>query len=344
MFFEDEASYDKYPEFKTYIEEMVFGERGFAMRTQSLQNIKTWRMENATRDAKTFFAGMINLVIHPRSFREEIEREASSFADDDGLDKRKDCLFQKNILPLRTTASYAASQGVTPPKPDVVYGLKVPQFPNLNAPILGHETKAEICVAPGIKYAFFSMDNKSAQHSIEAAENQAMRAGATMVNARRFLNRKAARGRVGSIIGQDQATDTDAPVANTDAANAADDAAIDDPFVTHPAAPINTAIPAKQVTKAPEEELGVDTHSFAFTCSWVPQMANLHVHWFELRPDGSKVFHMNLLRGYLMSDKSHLSDFRKDVHNILDYGVSSKRKETLRQLEQDIAKYETGSW
>ena len=52
---------------------------------------------------------------------------------------------------------------------------------------------------------------------------------------------------------------------------------------------------------------------------------------------------MNLLRGYLMSANDHLSDFRKDVHNILDYGVSTKRKEALKQLEQDIAKYEERS-
>lgn len=42
-----------------------------------------------------------------------------------------------------------------------------------------------------------------------------------------------------------------------------------------------------------------------------------------------------------MSDKWHVSDFRKDVHNILDWGVSPKRKETLKQLERDIAKYES---
>ena len=62
-------------------------------------------------------------------------------------------------------------------------------------------------------------------------------------------------------------------------------------------------------------------------------MANPHVHWLELCPDGSEVYHMNLLRGGLMSNKDSVSGFRKDVHNIVDYSVSTKRKETLEQLE-----------
>ena len=31
-----------------------------------------------------------------------------------------------------------------------------------------------------------------------------------------------------------------------------------------------------------KEAAGVDTECIAFSCSWVPQMANIHVHWHEL--------------------------------------------------------------
>ena len=339
MYFEVEASYDKYPEFREKIESMVFGDRESAMRTQSLQNIKKWRKENATNDEESYFAGLIPKTIHTeRSFGQEVEREALSFSKDDGLDMRQDCLFVHGILPLRTGAPEAQSQGVTTPQPDLVFGLKVPQHPKLNAPILKTETEAQIGVARGIKHPFFSINNKGSQHSIEAAENQAMRSGATMVNARRLLNRKAAKGKAGPIR-EKQATDTSFPIANT---NTADDAAMSDPFIAHATATTDTATPTEQATEVPEEPPGVDTNSFAFTCSLVPQMANLHVHWCELYPDGSKVYHMNLLRGYLMSDDVHVSAFRKDVHNILDYGVSTKRKETLEQLELDIARFERG--
>ena len=318
MFFEDEGSYEKYPEFKAYIENMVFGSRGSAMRTESLQSIKTWRVENATKDEKTFFAGMMTKVFKEvrnvsipkkRSFEDEVVYQAKSFKTD-GLDQREDCLFVKHLLPLRTTSAEAALCGITTAKPDVVYGLKIPQHPDLDEPILKGETMAEIEVAPGLQHAFFSVDNKGSQNSIEAAENQAMRAGATMVRAKRFLNRKAK----GS-----------------------------DPLITPAGEEARTTATGLPASGTQEEDLGVDTSSFAFTCSWVPQMANLHIHWCERRQGGSEVYHMNLLRGYLMSDKDHLSHFRKDVHNILDYGVSPKRKENLKQLEKDIAKYERES-
>lgn len=344
MFFEDDDSYEKYPEFKAYIENMVFGSRGSAMRTESIQSIKTWKAKNATKDEKTYFAGIIPKVFKEvrnvsvpkkRSFEGEIVHQAQSFKTD-GLDQREDCLFVKGLLPLRQTTAEATSQGITTAKPDVVYGLEVPQHPDLDEPVLKGETMAEIQVAPGIKHAFFSVDNKGSQSSIEAAENQAMRAGATMVSARRYLNRKA-KGKVVPLVLGNEVTGTDAVTADT---GPADDTAMSDPFVASVGAEANIPVTGPLASGTQEEDLGVDTSSFAFTCSWVPQMANLHVHWCERRPRGGQVYHMNLLRGYLMSDKDHLSHFRKDVHNILDYGVSTKRKETLNQLERDIAKYE----
>lgn len=337
MFFEDEDSYERYPDFKARVEQMVFGERGSAMRVESLKNIKTWRVENATKDEKSFFATMKLMVIkserditatNKRTFQDEIVYQAKSFKSD-GLDEKEDCLFVKHILPLRTTYAEAAHLGVTTAKPDFVYGLHRPRFPNDTEPALSAETVAHIEVAPGLQHAFFSVDNKGSQHSIEAAENQAMRSGATMVAARRILNRKA-NGKaqplaITNAIAADTITSTDtiASDASVAAANAT----------------ANTIALGLPASESKQEDLGADINSYAFTCSWVPQMANIHVHWCERRPGGSEVYHMNLLRGYLMSDDGHVADFRKDVHNILDWGVDPGRKTLLKQLERDIAKY-----
>ena len=62
MFFEDEESYQKYPDFKASIETMVLRARGSAMRTDSLVKIKHWRIENATKDEKTYFARAVPLI------------------------------------------------------------------------------------------------------------------------------------------------------------------------------------------------------------------------------------------------------------------------------------------
>ena len=332
MFFEDEESYERYPNFKAPIEQMVFGERGSTMRVESLKNIKTWRVENATKDEKTFFANMKPMIIknernitatNKRTFQDEIVYQAKSFSSD-GLDQKEDCLFVKNILPLRTTYAEAAQLGVTTAKPDFVYGLQRPRFPDGTEPVLSPDTVAQIEVAPGIQHAFFSVDNKGSQHSIEAAENQAMRAGATMVAARRILNRKA-KGKAQPVaVSNAIAIDTARSAASVVAANAT----------------ANTIALGPPGSEKEQEDMGADTNSYAFTCSWVPQMANIHVHWCERRPGGSEIYHMNLLRGYLMSDGGHVADFRKDVHNILDWGVDPKRKMLLKQLERDVAKYE----
>ena len=67
MFFEDEESYDNYAEFKDYIETIVFGYRGIAVRTELPPSIKIRKGEK-------------------RSFRAEGECQAESFSGTDGLD------------------------------------------------------------------------------------------------------------------------------------------------------------------------------------------------------------------------------------------------------------------
>ncbi|KAL9607936.1 MAG: hypothetical protein Q9167_007197 [Letrouitia subvulpina] len=85
----------------------------------------------------------------------------------------------------------------------------------------------------------------------------------------------------------------------------------------------------------PNEPTGPDRTNIAFSCSWVPQMANIHVHWHEKLASGHSVWHMNKVRAYLMLDGAHVSDFRKDIHNILDFGVSYTRKERLAKMVRD---------
>ena len=288
MYFEDEEAYDRYSGLQEEVNKIVFGERGSAMRPESLRQIKQWRIENATKDEATYFNGLMPQVIKDtrsqetskRSFEGEIVSQAKTF-DSDGLDKKRDPLFVKNILPQRLEM-VEKKLGLTTPKPDFAFGLKRPRFPDPHAPTLPNEVDALIGVAPGLQHPFFVIENKGCEDSIETAENQAIRSGATLVAARRLLNQKA--------------------------------------------------------RPAGEQEIGgADIDSFAFSCSWVPQMANIHLHWYELREDGLGVYHMSLLRGYLMSNKGDITDFRRDIHNILDWGVSTKRRKALEELVRKIA-------
>ena len=104
---------------------------------------------------------------------------------------------------------------------------------------------------------------KARSRVLKLRRTRLSRAGATIVNARRLLNRETIRGKVGPIIRETQATDTSVPIADTEAA---DDVAMSDPFVAH-AATIANVTPTKQATEAPAEGLGVYIDSVAFTFS-----------------------------------------------------------------------------
>ena len=319
----------------------MFGTRDSAIRDESLKKIKKWRAENATSNEKTYLAGVVPLVLkdarsvptNKRTFPDQIKSEVKSF-DSDDLHRREDQLFVKDVLPLRTPKD-AARLGLTTAKPDFVYGLKPARHPDQSQLLLSLNSKCLKNVAPGLDYPFFTVDGKGCSHSIEAAENQAQRSGATMVAARAGLNDKA-KGKLEVAMPEHQNASTSA-LADTAAIN---DATAIDPSSTATHATADTILLGPQLYETNQEDLGPDIESFAFTCSWTPQMAKLHVHWREYRPNGIKIYHMNCLGIYRMGVDSDLRAFRSDVHNILDWGISAKRRDILKELELEIAKNE----
>lgn len=347
MYFEDEESFEKYPDFKASIEKMVLGFRHSAMRDESVKKFKDWRAANVTKNEKTLFGHLVSLIVKDarsvtgtkRTFEDELKLQVLPF-NSDGLDHLEDQLFVKNILPLRKPAD-AAQQGLITAKPDYVYGLKIPRFSDLSKPLLSANTEACISVASGLKHAFCSADFKGCQHSIEAAENQAQRSGATMVAARRALNHKA-KGKLEPAMPDDRAAGT-----NTVATDAVDtnDATAIDIIVAAARATTNTSALGPQANEISQEDLGADTSSYAFTISWSTHVAKIHVHWCEILfngPDGIKIYHMNMVGCCLLTRGKDLTDFRSHIHNILDWGVGPKRKRELEELESEIAKHESG--
>ena len=138
MYLEDEALYDKYPEFKNEIETMEFGDSGSAMRMQSLQSIKTWRMGMPPRMKRC------SLVDYSLRFSETKDAPRSRSAKRSSVNYRpslktvsisaKTALLLEPLLSLRVEFR-AALQGMTTPEPDNVYGLTFPRFPVPNIPV-----------------------------------------------------------------------------------------------------------------------------------------------------------------------------------------------------------------
>ena len=67
--------------------------------------------------------------------------------------------------------------------------------------------------------------------------------------------------------------------------------------------------------------VGADENTFVFSCPWQSDQAKVYVHWFEKLEDGTEIFQMTRMRGYQMEDEEDLAEMRKDLHNILDWGL-----------------------
>ena len=82
---------------------------------------------------------------------------------------------------------------------------------------------------------------------------------------------------------------------------------------------------------------GADMDAIAFSCSWDVHMSELWIHWHETLEDGAELFHMNRLGQYVTGRQTELTQFRHDIHNILDWGVLSNR----RKCEETVQKIMT---
>ena len=300
------------------------------MKPDSVERIFAERAKNATTGKDSYFRKLKPLIIkegrmvdtRKKNFAEEIIYRSKAWADD-GLDDRAGLPFVRRIL-FQDLRSTEAQLGLKNPKPDFTFGFEDPANPPRTASRLSNADTALIKMAESLRHPFFVVENKSAQEPIEEAENQAIRSGAALVEARRQLE--------------------------------------------------NTA---RSTTDDAEME-GVDLTSFAFSCCWVPQYANIFVHWHELRKDipiddpfndhersllqqqqqqqgeeeqdeqeqveqekrtetYSSIWHMNLIQGYAFNRETDMKEFRRDIDNILDWGVSPERKDALRRLEIKLA-------
>lgn len=101
---------------------------------------------------------------------------------DSGLDKTQEQLFVEGLLP-----TLEKGFGLSTPKPDLVFGFEMERFPTESTPRLSDNVLQVIRVAPGIEHPFFVIEAKGGSAPIEEAENQAIRSGAALVNARRLL-------------------------------------------------------------------------------------------------------------------------------------------------------------
>ena len=187
FYFEDEESYEKYPELQQEVERIFCRERGSAMRTESLQAIKQWRKENSTAPEDGYYLKLLpKIVKDSRSTFGDIAAYVTKSFQSDELHEVTKAVLNRNIL-YQHREDIEKKLGLTNPVPDHLWGLKIPHNPPRNAPKLNAAATALIKLGGDVRWAGFAMEDKSADDPIEAAENQAIRSGAALVESRRQL-------------------------------------------------------------------------------------------------------------------------------------------------------------
>ncbi|KAL8910879.1 MAG: hypothetical protein Q9171_003878 [Xanthocarpia ochracea] len=81
---------------------------------------------------------------------------------------------------------------------------------------------------------------------------------------------------------------------------------------------------------------GADKNSWVFTMAWEHGRIDVFVCWHETRPDG-ELYNQHLLDQYSLLKPDDIIRFRRDLHNILDWGLDPQRVAGLEKMERDIA-------
>lgn len=81
---------------------------------------------------------------------------------------------------------------------------------------------------------------------------------------------------------------------------------------------------------------GADKNSWVFTMAWEHGRIDVFVCWQETRPEG-QLYHQHLLDQYSLLRSEGITRFRRDLHNVLDWGLDPQRLAGLEKMERDIA-------
>ena len=154
---------------------------------------------------------------------------------------------------------------------------------------------------------FFVLEAKFINASLEEAENQCLRSGCAMVNTRRVLNNAA--------------TLQQAPKQQ---------------------ATLSSSVPGPTAATAPlPSPSSADMDSFAFTMALGPQDARIFANWALVEANGGVEWHMHQLRHYNFRSLDEVNRLHHDMDNILDWGVSSRKRkvvELCRNIEKKTAR------
>ncbi|KAL8900909.1 MAG: hypothetical protein Q9207_005469 [Kuettlingeria erythrocarpa] len=92
----------------------------------------------------------------------------------------------------------------------------------------------------------------------------------------------------------------------------------------------------------PSVTAGADPESWVFTMAWEHGRVDVFVCWHESIA-GAEIDHQTWLNTYALLKTDDIKEFRRDLHNILDWGLDPQRVAGLDQMERDIAAKEAAN-
>ena len=284
--FLDKTSFRKYPEFKAKIKELVMGDRASTMRPQSKRAIKEFMANNVLTPEVTYFTEAKSLMIKVDGRGVEVEGSKMKTFVGEALEQVR--TFEPSDRIVFRRDILFVKKALPRQKQGFQPGMSTPK-PDW---VFG-------LAEPG-----FADDDTI--NNLHLATKEWVYCAPQVRHAWFAIDNKSAREPI--AFAETQALRTGAALVN---------------------AHRQLLQKAGMLKKAPGDDKleapGADEQSFKFTCCWIPEMANIYVHWHERLPNGKELWHMNLVRGYLFSCKGHLRAFRADIHNILDCGVMQSR-------------------
>lgn len=198
------------------------------------------------------------------------------------------------------------------PKPDVTYGFDQNAFSGFEQHING-KYGAELSL--NMDHPFFLVELVGVTEPLDKAENQCARGGAAMVRLKRKFDRLAegtyhdTEAQHGQDKGREQLAEQ----------------------TSH------------KTEKNPVDHYQVDTKSFAFSLAIHASDATMFVHWAEeaFSEEGHLLtinWHASHLTQYFLRDAAGWIDLNRDVENVLDWGVWTRKQEMKDLCNQIYAR------
>ena len=312
---DDDEAYDSYPVVASIVESVLGRERGSTMKPEVQKALANTLKSLQTAHETTFMVKFMTKVLtggrtlpptnSPTVF--PTQKEQAWITQDWKVERLRIgwlSPMRKSSLPCIETddrvmkALLKNFPKVSDPVPDMIFGMYVNAFDGVDQ-MINHAFSMYSQVTKESLHSFCILEAKSDVGEAEDAVNQACRGGAALVLARMIFDRKIKTGATSPIKGKGK------------------------PSLSNYLNPDNTA--------------SADPTSVAFSIILTPMVAHIYVHWAEHRVDNATVFHMNLVRGHLLTDRSGatIQGFRRDLCPILDWGLS-KRKQEVKAVMTSI--------